>query len=103
MRGYPGGDTGVQQPCAVHVSGKAVGLRDLYYLIERALLRHRAAADSGGLFDTDHRLRRLVAAARMQGFAKGLGRKLSVGARQRRDLESAKRGMGAAFAGDDVG
>ena len=38
----------------------------------------------------------------MKRLAKRFGRELSVGARQRRDLEAAERGMRAAFAGDDV-
>ena len=75
---------------------------DLHDLIERGLLPDRAAADIGGLFDADHGLRRLVAAARVKRPAKRVRRKLAVGAGQRRDLEAAERGMGAAFAGDDM-
>ena len=75
---------------------------DLHDLVERGFLPDGAAADIGGLLDADHGLRRLVAAARVERRAKGFGRKLSVGAGQRRDLEAAKRGMRAAFAGDDV-
>jgi len=38
----------------------------------------------------------------MQGGAKRIGREFAVGARQCCDLETAERGMGAAFAGDDM-
>ncbi len=38
----------------------------------------------------------------MQGCAKGVGRELPARAFQRRDLESAQRGMGAAFAAEDM-
>ena len=101
-RGDPGGDGGVQQPRAVHVGGKPVCLGDFHDFIERGFLPDRAAADIGGLLDTDDRLRRLVAAARVKRLAKRVGRELSIGAGQRRDLESAQRGMRAAFAGDDM-
>ena len=70
--------------------------------IEIGLLPDRAAADIGGLLDADQGLRRLVARARMKRPAKRVGRELSVGAGQRRDLESAERGMRAAFAGEDM-
>src|SRR5665213_4348229 len=53
-------DAGVQQPGAVHVGGKPIGLCDLYDLVEGCLLPDCAAADIGGLFDADHGLRRLV-------------------------------------------
>ncbi len=98
----PGRDAGVQQPRAVHVGGEAVCFCDVHDRIEIGFLPDRAAADIGGLLGADHRLRRLVAGARVKRFAKRLGRKLSVGARQRRDLESAERCVRAAFAGDDV-
>ena len=101
-RADAGGDAGVQQPRAVHVGGESVGFCDFHDLVESGFLPDRAAADIGGLLDADHGLRRLVAAARVKRCAKGVGRELSVGARQRRDLESAERGMGAAFAGDDM-
>ena len=95
-------DAGVQQPRAVHMGGHAVLPGNFHHLIERGLLPDRTAADIGGLFDADHRLRWLVARARMNRRTKGVRRKLSVGAGQRRDLEAAEGGMGAAFAGDDV-
>ena len=79
-----------------------VGLGDLDDFIQRRLLPDRAAADVGGLLDADDGLRRLVARARVKGCAECFGRELPVVARQRRDLESAKRRMRAAFAGDDV-
>ena len=39
----------------------------------------------------------------MKRLAKRIGGKLSIGARERDDLESTQRGMRAAFAGDDMG
>src|SRR4051812_32518786 len=101
-RADAGGDAGVQQPRAVHVGGDAGGLRDLHDLIQRGFFPDRAAADIGGLLDADHRLRRLVAGARMQRSAKGLRRELAIGSLQLRDLEAADRGMRPAFARDDV-
>jgi hypothetical protein len=74
----------------------------LHDLVEISLLPDGAAADIGGLFDAHDRLRRLVAAARVKGGAEGVGGEFSVGARKRHDLETAERGMGAAFAGDDM-
>ena len=84
------------------MGGKAVGLGDFHDLIEIGLFPYGAAADIGGLLDADHRLRRLIAGARVKCCAECVGRELPVGARQRHDLESAKRGVGAAFAGDDM-
>ena len=81
---------------------ETTGLCDLYHFVESALLPDGAAADIGGLLDADHRLRRLVTAARVQCGAKSIGRKLSVGARQRHDLETAQRSVRAAFASDDM-
>src|SRR5436189_3931759 len=81
---------------------ETIGLCDLYHFVESGLLPDGAAADIGGLLDTDHRLRRLVTAARMECGAKSVGRKLSVGPRQRHDLETAQRSVRAAFAGDDM-
>ena len=75
---------------------------DLHDRIEIGFLPDRAAADIGRLFDADDGLRRLVARARMKRCSKGIGRELPARARQRRNLESAERGMGAAFAGEDV-
>src|SRR5439155_23713706 len=84
------------------MGGETIGLCDLYHFVESGLLPDGAAADIGGLFDADDRLRRLVAAARVKRGAKCIGRKLSVGAWQRHDLETAQRSVRAAFAGDDV-
>ena len=58
-------------------------LRDLHDLVEIGLLPDRAAADIGGLLDADHGLRRLIARARVKRLAKGIGRKLPIGAGQR--------------------
>src|SRR5437773_10118482 len=77
-------------------------LGDRHNFIERRLLPDRAAADIGGLLDADDGLRRLVARARMKCGPKRLRRKLPVLALQRRDLESAERGMRAALAGNDM-
>ena len=101
-RRYSGRDTGVQQPRAVHVGDKPVRLGDRRHFIQRRLLPDRAAADIGGLLDADDGLRRLITRARVQRRAKRFRRELPVVARQRRDLESAKRGMRTAFAGNDV-
>ena len=101
-RRYFGGDTGVQQPRAVHVGDEPILLGDRGHVVQRLLLPDRAAADIGGLLDADQGLRRLVARARMQGGAKRLRRELAVIARQLRDLETAERRMRAAFARDDM-
>src|SRR5438270_4742868 len=93
----------VQQPRPIHVGGETMASCDLHDLIESGFLPDGAAADIGGLFDTDQCMRRLIAAARMQRLAEGVRRKLPVVARQRRDLKSAQRGMGAALTSDDMG
>ncbi len=84
------------------MGGDAFGLCDLYHFVEIGLLPDAAATDIGGLLDANDRLRRLVTAAGVKRGAKGVGRKLPVGTRQRRDLETPERGVCAAFASDDV-
>jgi hypothetical protein len=55
------------------------------------------------LLHADNGLRRLVTGARVKRCTERVRRELPIGARQRRDLESAQRRVGAAFAGNDVG
>src|SRR5580698_10382638 len=84
------------------MGGETVRFRDFDDLIEIGFLPDRAAADIGGLLDADQNLRWLVTRSRVKRFSKSVGRELSVDARQRCDLETAKRGMRAAFAGQDM-
>ncbi len=100
--GDAGRDAGIQQSSAVHVGGKAVRSCDLRDLVEIGFAPDRATADIGGLLDADHGLRRLIAGARVKRGPKSLGREFSIGSRQRGDLESAKRRVGAALARDDM-
>src|SRR5260370_24206277 len=84
------------------MGGKPVGLCDLHDLVEISLVTDRAAADIGGLLDADHRLRWLVAVARVKCRTKSPGGEFSVSARECGDLETAECCMRPAFAGDDV-
>jgi hypothetical protein len=71
-------------------------------LIKNRLLPYGAAADIGGLLDAHHRLRRLIAGARVKGGPQGIRRESPVGARQCGDLEPPERRVGAALSRDDV-
>src|ERR1700722_13825244 len=84
------------------MGGKTVRFCDSHDLVEIGFAPDRAATDIGGLLDADHGLWRLIAGARVKRGPKSIGREFSIGTRQRRDLESAKRSVRAALARNNM-